>query len=141
MQVTYDDMELRRMRRIDRPVAFDFDERRTTLETEARAEAVGEMWQGIFRFFRRLGDGIGHWRQRHATQRELAQLDDRTLSDIGMARADIPTATSMDLVDAPRVDAPIVPKPDEHEGEQFAREQEEQRRRFEEARRLAMSAI
>ena len=141
MQVTYDDIELRRLRRIGHPVDFDFGERRTTLETEARAEAVGEMWHGIFRFFRRLGEGIGRWRQRRATQVELAQLDDRTLADIGMARADLPAATAMDLVDAPRVDAPIAPAPDEHEGDQFAREREEQRRRFEEARRLATSAI
>ena len=39
---------------------------------------------------RRLAPGLVRWRLRRVTERALAELDDRTLVDIGVSRAEIP---------------------------------------------------
>lgn len=43
------------------------------------------LMSGIDRFF----DTLSQWRMRMATRRDLARLDDRMLSDIGVSPADV----------------------------------------------------
>ena len=44
--------------------------------------------------FRALAKRYAEWRQREQTYAELAQLDDRSLADIGISRSDIPYVVS-----------------------------------------------
>ena len=120
MYADYDDFEFRRLRRLNPRGSAEFD----------RAETMNELGGGIGGFFRRIGEAFARWRSRRVTKDELASLDDHALADIGMARADIPYVAAVDpLAPTPPVDAPIVPAPDEHEGDEFSREAEEARRR------------
>jgi uncharacterized protein YjiS (DUF1127 family) len=42
------------------------------------------------RLFRSLAERYDDWRQREQAYRELSALDDRSLADIGLSRAEIP---------------------------------------------------
>ncbi len=44
----------------------------------------------LTRAFNRLGEIFAAWRRRQQAYAELAQLDDRSLADIGITRAEIP---------------------------------------------------
>jgi uncharacterized protein YjiS (DUF1127 family) len=44
----------------------------------------------IAQAFRALAKRYAEWRQREQTYAELAQLDDRSLADIGISRGEIP---------------------------------------------------
>lgn len=47
----------------------------------------------------------GGWRRRQAAYDELSALDDRSLADIGITRADIPYLFSRDIHDAAKAQA------------------------------------
>jgi uncharacterized protein YjiS (DUF1127 family) len=68
----------------------------------AHAERVARNLVAVGRALRlvakRVAQPLIEWRQRHATFNELMSLDDRTLADIGISRADIPrVAAGFDL--------------------------------------------
>ena len=44
----------------------------------------------LFGFLRGLGERFTAWRERERAFAELSALDDRTLADLGLRRADIP---------------------------------------------------
>lgn len=50
-------------------------------------------------------NGYIAWRRRQAAYEELSSLDDRSLADIGITRADIPYLFSRDVQDAAKAQA------------------------------------
>ncbi len=48
----------------------------------------------LIRAFHRLGEMFAAWRRRQQAYAELAQLDDRSLADIGITRSEIPYVLS-----------------------------------------------
>ena len=112
MYADYDDLQFRRLRPLS-----------------PRVDSLPRESQGGL--FHRIAEAFSRWRRRRATREELDELDDRALADIGMARADVPYAASVEpLAPVPAHDQPIVPAPDEHEADEFARERERARREF-----------
>lgn len=91
---TYDEAELLRVARVRTEIKLpdgriDIAELNREI-ARARAEAMARMFGGIGRAVVRLASRVGAWRRYRAAVAELENLDPRTLSDIGITRADIP---------------------------------------------------
>ena len=90
---TYDDAELARLSRVsDRlpaNLAIDLAELRRTIAI-ARGEAFRDTVSAIGRALAKLFAPLLRWRRYRAALAELGALDERTLADIGIARADVP---------------------------------------------------
>lgn len=52
------------------------------------------MFGSILSAFKAAISAVAEWRRREIARAELEALDDRTLADIGLSRADIPLAIS-----------------------------------------------
>jgi uncharacterized protein YjiS (DUF1127 family) len=52
------------------------------------------MFGWIFSAFKAAISAVAEWRRREIARAELEALDDRTLADIGLSRADIPLAVA-----------------------------------------------
>lgn len=91
---TYDESELLRLARVRTEIILpdgrvDMAELNREI-ARARAEAMIRIFTGIGRTLGRLAARIGNWRRYRVALAELENLDPRTLSDIGITRADIP---------------------------------------------------
>ncbi len=89
----YNETDLARLSRVsDRlpaNLAVDLAELRRVAAV-ARGEAFLSGLRAIGRFLPRLVAPVVAWRRYRAARAELLALDDRTLADIGIARADVP---------------------------------------------------
>lgn len=91
---TYNESELLRLARVRTEINLP-DGRIDVAElhrevARARAEAIARTFTAIGRAFGRVFAWAGEWRRYRAAVAELESLDVRTLSDIGITRADIP---------------------------------------------------
>jgi uncharacterized protein YjiS (DUF1127 family) len=65
----------------------------TTMHIEHQGERIGRYWSPVVRHpwrdaAQRVGATLGEWRRRSREREQLARLDDRMLSDIGITRVD-----------------------------------------------------
>jgi uncharacterized protein YjiS (DUF1127 family) len=58
-------------------------------ETPCIENPVNGFWQHIGSILKRIGDTIIRWDQLSVQRRQLREMDDRLLSDIGLSRADV----------------------------------------------------
>ena len=90
---TYDDAELARLSRVsDRlPANLAIDLAQLShVAAEARGEAFRDTLSAIGRLLAKLFAPVLRWRRYRAALAELSALDERTLADIGIVRADVP---------------------------------------------------
>lgn len=58
-------------------------------------------WQDVGSILKRIGNTIIRWDQLSEQRRQLAEMDDRLLSDIGLSRADVSRMTNRRFWDDP----------------------------------------
>jgi len=100
----YDEAELHRRTRTEFPLPRHFHADILQLQREAaraRGETIARALKAVGRVITKLAAPLVRWRNHRVALAELSALDDRTLADIGIARADITrVAAGMVITDA-----------------------------------------
>jgi uncharacterized protein YjiS (DUF1127 family) len=88
---------VRELTRLDDRMLADIGVRRWDIETVAETAAAAEgpsLVEALGGVVIALGKAVGRWQERRTAVRELSELDDRMLSDIGISRSEIPAVVA-----------------------------------------------
>jgi len=88
---------VRELTRLDDRMLSDIGVRRWDIDTVAEAAAAAEgpsIGGALVGVAVALGEAVSRWQDRRTAVRELAELDDRMLSDIGISRSEIPAVVA-----------------------------------------------
>jgi uncharacterized protein YjiS (DUF1127 family) len=88
---------VRELTRLDDRMLADIGVRRWDIDTVAETAAAAEgpsLVEALGGVAIALGKAVGRWQERRTAVRELSELDDRMLSDIGISRSEIPAVVA-----------------------------------------------